>query len=182
MVEAAATAFASILVLGTGFGLGGYVYHKFYKWLVLYKMERAFKPGDPVLELAAIGKQMPNTLASGRGPEDDDHWIVRDEQAKVDRILNGTDRGHYHLLIGEKGTGKSSMLLEAMQKVDGEGVSSKEHRLFDFSPLALTHVYSHVTQLLPNFHRTATASQFTLERALPRKLLTTQCSSVRSAC
>ena len=125
MVEAAATAFASILVLGTGFGLGGYLYHKFYKWLVLYKMERAFKPGDPVLELAAIGKQMPNAITTGRGPEDD-HWISRDEQAKIDRIVNGTERGHYHLLIGEKGTGKSSMLLEAMQKVDGEGVSMFE--------------------------------------------------------
>jgi hypothetical protein len=126
MADAAATAFASILVLGTGFGLGGYLYHKFYKWLVVYKMERAFKPGDPVLELAAIGKQMPNTIATGKGPEGDDHWISRDEQAKIDRIVNGADRGHYHLLIGEKGTGKSSMLLEAMQKVDGEGVSMFE--------------------------------------------------------
>ena len=34
--------------------------------------------------------------------------------------------GHYHLLIGEKGTGKSSMLLNAMQKVNGEGVSMFE--------------------------------------------------------
>lgn len=127
MLEAAATAFASILVLGTGFSLGGYLYHKFYKWLVLYKMERAFRPGDPVLELAAIGKQMPNTIASSPGSEGSDtHWILRDEQAKVDAIVNGTDRGHYHLLIGEKGTGKSSMLLDAMRKVEGEGVSMFE--------------------------------------------------------
>lgn len=126
MVESAATAFASILVLGTGFGLGGYLYHKFYKWLVVHKMERAFQPGDPVLELAAIGKQMPNTIASRKGPEDDDHWITREEQAKIDRIVSGHDYGHYHLLIGEKGTGKSSMLLEAMQKIDGEGISMFE--------------------------------------------------------
>ncbi|KAG0647335.1 hypothetical protein D0Z07_7315 [Hyphodiscus hymeniophilus] len=126
MVEAAATAFASIVVLGTGFGLGGYLYHKFYKWLVVYKMERAFEPGDPVLELAALGKQMPATITSGKDPKDDDHWIVREEQAKIDRIVSGQDRGHYHLLIGEKGTGKSSMLLEAMQKVNGEGVSMFE--------------------------------------------------------
>lgn len=124
MLESAATAFASILVLGTGFGLGGYLYHKFYKWLVLHKMEGAFTPGDPVLELAAIGKQMPNTIASKS--EDDDHWIQRDEQAKIDAIVNGTLRGHYHLLIGEKGTGKSSMLLEAMQKINGEGCSMFE--------------------------------------------------------
>lgn len=66
MIEAAATAFASILVLGTGFAMGGYLYHKFYKWMVLQKMEGAFKPGDPVLELAAIGKEMPNSIASSR--------------------------------------------------------------------------------------------------------------------
>jgi hypothetical protein len=126
MLEAAATAFASIVVLGTGFGLGGYLYHRFYKWLVLQKMENAFKPGDPVLELATLGKQMPNTIASSQGPEDEDHWILRDEQAKIDAIVSGTDRGHYHLLIGEKGTGKSSMLLDAMQKVNAEGVSMFE--------------------------------------------------------
>jgi len=126
MLEAAATAFASIIVLGTGFGLGGYLYHKFYKWLVLHKMDRAFQPGDPVLELAAIGKQMPNTIASNNGQEGDDHWIRREEQGKIDAIINGTDRGHYHLLIGEKGTGKSSMLLDAMRKIDGEGVSMFE--------------------------------------------------------
>ncbi|TVY37632.1 hypothetical protein LSUB1_G006576 [Lachnellula subtilissima] len=125
MLESAATAFASIIVLGTGFGLGGYLYHKSYKWLVLHKMEGAFEPGDPVLELAALGKQIPNTIAS-QGPEQEAHWILREEQTKIDAIVNGTDHGHYHLLIGEKGTGKSSMLLDAMKKVDGEGISMFE--------------------------------------------------------
>jgi vacuolar-type H+-ATPase subunit E/Vma4 len=127
MLEAAATAFASIIVLGVGFALGGYAYHKFYKWLVLQKIEGAFRPGDPVLELAAMGKQMPNSIASSEEKEGEDtHWILRDEQKKIDNIVNGTDRGHYHLLIGEKGTGKSSMLLDAMQKVNGEGCSMFE--------------------------------------------------------
>lgn len=125
MLESAATAVASILVLGSGFAMGGYMYHKFYKWLVLRKMENAFKPGDPVLELAATGKQRPNSIAQDAG-DDETHWILRDEQAKIDAIVNGTDTGHYHLLIGEKGTGKSSMLLDAMKKVDGEGVSMFE--------------------------------------------------------
>ncbi|TVY92511.1 hypothetical protein LAWI1_G007732 [Lachnellula willkommii] len=125
MLESAATAFASLVVVGTGFGLGGYLYHKSYKWLVLHKMEGAFEPGDPVLELAAIGKQIPNTIAS-QSEEPEAHWILREEQAKIDGIVNGTDRGHYHLLIGEKGTGKSSMLLDAMKKVDGEGISMFE--------------------------------------------------------
>jgi hypothetical protein len=127
MLESAASAFAGILVLGTGFALGGYLYHRFYKWLVLHKMERAFKPGDPVLELAATGKQMPTSIASVQQSDNDEtHWILRDEQAKVDAIVNGTDTGHYHLLIGEKGTGKSSMLLDAMKKVNGEGASMFE--------------------------------------------------------
>lgn len=122
MLEAAVTAFASIIVLGTGFGLGGYLYHRFYKWMVLHKMEIAFKPGDPVLDLAATTKQMPKKYAA----DDDEHWIHRAEQEKIDKIVNGEDRGHYHLLIGEKGVGKSSMLLEAMQKIDGEGCSMFE--------------------------------------------------------
>jgi hypothetical protein len=83
MVDAAAIAFASTIVLGSGFALGGYMYHKFYKWLVLHKMENAFKPGDPVLELAASAKQW---LASEGSPKDnhEQHWIVRDEQLKID--------------------------------------------------------------------------------------------------
>lgn len=126
MFESAVTAAAGILVLGSGFALGGYLYHRFYKWLVLHKMERAFEPGDPVLELAATGKQLPTSIASNHIHEDETHWILRDEQGKIDAIVNGTDIGHYHLLIGEKGTGKSSMLLDAMKKIDGEGVSMFE--------------------------------------------------------
>ena len=85
-------------------------------------MAKAFEPGDPVLELAALAKGLPNNILQG----DDQHWIRHAEQTKIDGIISGTDRGHYHLLIGEKGTGKSSMLLQAMQKVDGEGISMFE--------------------------------------------------------
>lgn len=62
--------------------------------------------------------------------QDDDtdrsHWIERDEQQKLDDIVSGKVRGQYHLLIGEKGTGKSSMLIDAMAKIDGEGVAMFE--------------------------------------------------------
>lgn len=77
-------------------------------------MENAFRPGDPVLDLAARGKQI--SIASMHEGEDDEqeHWIERAEQAHIDAIINGTYRGHYHLLVGEKGTGKSSMLIDAM--------------------------------------------------------------------
>jgi len=93
------------------------MYHRFYKWLVIHKMEKAFTPGDPVLVLAGEGKQMPKPLSLPSPSEDEDHWILRDEQHKIDAIINGSEHGHYHLLIGEKGTGKSSMLLDAMHKV-----------------------------------------------------------------
>ena len=85
-------------------------------------MEQAFKPGDPMLELAALTGQKSTSILE----EDDNHWVRRAEQDKIDSIINGTEKGHYHLLIGEKGTGKSSMILDAMQKVDGEGISMFE--------------------------------------------------------
>lgn len=121
MAESAATTFASILVLGLGFAAAGYIYHRSYKMLVVNKMVRAFEPGDPVLDLAAVGKDMPSH------PEaKDERWVHRSEQSIVDAIVDGRDVGHYFLMIGEKGTGKSSMLLEAMRKIDGDGVSMFE--------------------------------------------------------
>jgi hypothetical protein len=121
MLEAAATSFASILVLAAGFGIAGYLYHKSYKRVVLQKMAKAFEPGDPVLDLAAIGKDVPMSPGTA-----DDHWVLRGEQARVDEIVGGHEVGHYHLIIGEKGTGKSSMLLEAMRKIEGDGVAMFE--------------------------------------------------------
>ncbi|KAI9759943.1 MAG: hypothetical protein M4579_001976 [Chaenotheca gracillima] len=119
MFETAATTFASLSILG----LAGYGYHKYYKHLVLKKMSNAFKPGDPVLELAALGKGHPKTDAS---TEHSEHWIPRKEQDQLDAIINGSNQGRYHLLIGEKGTGKSSMIIDAMHKIDGEGVAMFE--------------------------------------------------------
>lgn len=52
-----------------------------------------------------------------------DHWIKRAEQEKIDRIIAGADTGHYYLLVGPKGSGKTSMLLDAMDKIDGFGAS-----------------------------------------------------------
>ncbi|KAL8896566.1 MAG: hypothetical protein Q9207_007653 [Kuettlingeria erythrocarpa] len=121
MFESAATTVVSLTVLG----FAGYGYHRYYKYLVLQKMENAFKPGDPVLELAALGGEKPKSIVDN-DDSDNERWIRLKEQQKIDAIVNGSDRGHYHLLIGEKGTGKSSMLLDAMQKVDGEGLAMFE--------------------------------------------------------
>lgn len=130
MVESAATSFASVLVLAIGFASAAYAYHKLYKIGQLKKMANAFEPGDPVLDLAAMGKgiytKRPPYKPDGNADEDEDHWVQRPEQAKVDDIVAGAERGHYHLLIGDKGTGKSSMLIEAMRKIDGEGVAMFE--------------------------------------------------------
>ncbi|KAI3325498.1 hypothetical protein HD806DRAFT_490465 [Xylariaceae sp. AK1471] len=118
-VESAVTTFASVLVLGLGFGAAGYAYHKTYKHLQIRKMENAFAPGDPVLELAAFGKEIPS-------PPMPQHWVQREEQAKMDAIMDGSEKGHYYLIMGDKGCGKSSMLLEAMRKIDGEGCAMFE--------------------------------------------------------
>ncbi|KAK8038056.1 hypothetical protein PG994_014823 [Apiospora phragmitis] len=118
MVESAMTTLGSVLVLGGGFALAAYVYHKSYKHLQLRKMANAFQPGDPVLELAAHRKDMSDPNA--------EHWIPRPEQAKIDQIIHGEGKGHYFLIMGEKGSGKSSMILEAMRKNHGDGCSMFE--------------------------------------------------------
>lgn len=131
MLESAATSFASVLVLAVGFASAAYAYHKLYKIGQLKKMANAFEPGDPVLDLAAMGKGIytkrttPQENGDGGG-EDEDHWVQRPEQARIDAIVAGAEKGHYHLLVGDKGTGKSSMLIEAMRKIDGEGVAMFE--------------------------------------------------------
>ncbi|KAJ1325687.1 AAA family ATPase [Microdochium nivale] len=119
MGESAATTLASVLVLALGFAGAGYAYHKVYKHLVLNKIHNAFEPGDPVLELAAIGRGI-------APPPDHEHWVMREEQAHIDDIVAGKAKGHYLLIMGEKGSGKSSMLLDAMHKVQGNGCSMFE--------------------------------------------------------
>ncbi|KAF2718258.1 hypothetical protein K431DRAFT_322523 [Polychaeton citri CBS 116435] len=123
MMEAALTTFASVAILG----MVGYGYTRYYKYMVLQKMENAFKPGDPVLEIAAKGK--PNVVTDhdlDNEDEDREHWVLREEQQTIDAIVAGRIKGQYHLLVGEKGTGKSSMLIDAMAKIEGEGCAMFE--------------------------------------------------------
>lgn len=83
-------------------------------------MDNAFNPGDPALEVAGV--------VSGKHQyQHEEHWVVRDEQPKIDKIVSGDiGAGHYYLIIGEKGTGKTSMLLEAMRKINGIGCAMFE--------------------------------------------------------
>jgi len=85
----------------------------------LEKIDNAFQPGDPALEVAGVelGKHQYNH---------EEHWVVRDEQTQMDKIISGQARGHYYLIIGEKGTGKTSMILESMRKINGDGVAMFE--------------------------------------------------------
>ena len=55
---------------------------QYYKYLVLKKMTNAFKPGDPVLELAALGQGTPVTVLE----TDDQQWIRKAEQSKIDAV------------------------------------------------------------------------------------------------
>jgi DNA helicase TIP49 (TBP-interacting protein) len=86
-------------------------------------MDNAFAPGDPVLEIAGVAPSLGTVEAHDK---DITHWVARGEQEMIDQIVNGSIGGHYYLLIGEKGTGKTSMLLDAMRKVDGEGIAMFE--------------------------------------------------------
>ncbi|PWW73428.1 hypothetical protein C7212DRAFT_285618 [Tuber magnatum] len=109
--ESAATTGASLAILG----LAGYSYHKYYKRLVLQKIDNAFKQGDPALNMATAGHS-----------DSEEPWVMLEAQDKIDNIVSGKEEGHYYLLIGEKGTGKTSMLLAAMHKTKGEACSIME--------------------------------------------------------
>ncbi|OJD37522.1 atpase domain prokaryote protein [Diplodia corticola] len=146
LLETTITTLGSVAILG---GVG-FAYQRYYKAQVLSKMENAFDAGFSSLELASLvrhsngrgrdggdrdGGANANANANAINGDDDDKllqppeaawWIQRDEQRMLDDILAGRARGHYYLLTGEKGTGKTSMLLEGMRKAGGEGVALLE--------------------------------------------------------
>lgn len=45
-------------------------------------MTKAFEPGDPVLELAALGQGHPNTGLE----EDEEPWLRKAEQLHIDKV------------------------------------------------------------------------------------------------
>lgn len=123
VLEGSTVALISLL----GLGLGGYAYSSFYKKKVLDKIENAFSKGYSSNELVALGR-----VAFGTHPDmikevlDKEYWVPRAEQPMIDDIVNGKMRGRYYMIIGERGTGKRALLLEAMRKVHGDGIAMLE--------------------------------------------------------
>ncbi|KAF1943580.1 hypothetical protein EJ02DRAFT_464921 [Clathrospora elynae] len=110
-----------------GLGLGGYAYSLFYKRTMRNKIENAFATGYSSQERVALGR-----ISYGTEPDkiqeivEREYWVPRAEQDVINDVVSGKTRGRYHLVIGERGTGKRALLLEAMRKVNGDGIAMLE--------------------------------------------------------
>lgn len=95
--------------------LAGLIYHRGYKYHTFMKMESAFEGTDPAFQL-----RMHKKGKSDSGIDDiESGWVERSHQQLLDDVIAGKIVGRYYLIIGEKGTGKTSMILESMKKVEG---------------------------------------------------------------
>lgn len=128
-------------------GFAGLLYHKMYRHHTLRKMEYAFDSFDPVLEMSTgqLQTQMASRMLNSQeeSPLDSSSseslsestdqpcsetecessdWVERPQQKLLDDIIAGRAGGRYYVLLGEKGTGKTSMLLHALQDVKGYNV------------------------------------------------------------
>ncbi|ODV77753.1 uncharacterized protein CANTADRAFT_280650 [Suhomyces tanzawaensis NRRL Y-17324] len=113
--ETAGITFSSIAILG----FAGLLYHKFYGLHVLDKIDKSFDVGDPASELIMHTR----THQAYADHEASQHWVERPQQKLLDDIVNGDIIGRYFLIVGEKGTGKTSLLLESIKKVSGYNVT-----------------------------------------------------------
>ncbi|KAF2751218.1 hypothetical protein M011DRAFT_491781 [Sporormia fimetaria CBS 119925] len=124
ILEGSTIALLSLLSLA----LGGYAYNKFYKSLVLSRIESSFIRGafssNELVSLGRLTHSSDPKIASEALLRE--YWIPRPEQQFIDDIVSGKIRGRYFLLVGERGTGKRSLLLDAMRKVGGEGIAMLE--------------------------------------------------------
>jgi predicted AAA+ superfamily ATPase len=59
-----------------------------------------------------------STTLEGKKQEDRDseqeERIRRREQHMIDKIMKGEEKGHYYLILGPKGSGKTSMMIQAV--------------------------------------------------------------------
>lgn len=92
-------------------------YHKWYKSQTLSKMELAFQKGyDPVTALATSGGTNQGQLAYVKVND-------RREDELIARILAGEERGRYFLILGPKGSGKTTAIIQAMAAQMADGVA-----------------------------------------------------------
>ncbi|KDN36830.1 hypothetical protein K437DRAFT_229516 [Tilletiaria anomala UBC 951] len=93
-------------------GAAAMLYQSWYKSHVLKKMDSAFQKGyDPIL----------NLTNSGSDPSGIQIEPPRPEQQVVESIVRGKEAGRYFLVLGSKGSGKSSMFIEEMQRIQADG-------------------------------------------------------------
>lgn len=127
-LESACVMFASVAVIG----LAGLAYQQYYHAHAISKMENAFFPerlgesgkGHHPLSGSCAESVSRRHVGSHQDADGDEAgvpaWVERPEQELLDAIVSGKKTGRYYLLIGEKGTGKTSMILEAMRRAQGQ--------------------------------------------------------------
>ncbi|KZV73988.1 hypothetical protein PENSPDRAFT_648388 [Peniophora sp. CONT] len=126
-MDAALTAMAGLAMAF----VGGIAYYAWYKKNVLDKIEKAFEGGyDPALELAVHAKKNAESRNFSEAIDEleveDGPWtkhLRRREQDILDLIIHGKEHGHYFMLLGAKGAGKTTMILDSMQANQAEGVA-----------------------------------------------------------
>ncbi|KAK0560230.1 hypothetical protein OC844_003895 [Tilletia horrida] len=106
--ETAMGASVGVLLLG----VGSLAYMSWYKRRVIRKMITAFDPDfDPVIYLAQQGIEVAKVHLE---PERTEYEVIRN-------IIGGKEAGHYYLILGSKGTGKTTMLVDAMGEIQADG-------------------------------------------------------------
>lgn len=141
-LESASIMAATVCVIG----LTGYGYQQYYHYHALKKMEDAFFPermansNKNAHPLALYSAQRSSKTIPGENEtnfyegdtnsnggtdipapsEEYPGWVEREQQDVLDKIMSGQLSGRYYLLVGEKGTGKTSMILEAIRRSKGE--------------------------------------------------------------
>lgn len=99
---------AGVLLLG----FAAMLYQEGYKSRVLSKMEAAFDPGyDPVLSLNKSGDAIAHIKVDP----------PREEEELIESIVRGKEEGRYFLILGSKGSGKSSLIIEKISEADADG-------------------------------------------------------------
>ncbi|CAB5216832.1 unnamed protein product [Rhizophagus irregularis] len=86
-------------------GFGGVVYHTWYEWHEVHKVLKSFL--KPAYLLKSKIKEV---------------YFAREEYQKIFSVVAGDTKGKYYLLVGENGTGKTQLVLRAMDIINHYGV------------------------------------------------------------